>query len=204
MQIVAGNAAAGDLETVNSTDRVVAEFELADHNPQWYEATVWMDKGYQPRIAFPNGPLGVKGFRKGLVCDYPDRFKGYIDNWVPPYNNMHPTYDQERSQKLIAAFRKEQNALKRAGKPYMIYGTSQSINMRDAWAQFYAEYDGPRVRVYEIEIEGPINRGWPPAPYRRLFGTVRPTDKNAKAADQPLCSASVSSPCERIGLSIVA
>lgn len=180
MQIVAGNATAGDLETTNASDKVVAEFELADHDPQWYEATVWMDKGFQPRVAFPNGPLGVKRFRQGLVREYPEHFKGYIDNWVPPYNNMHPMYDREGSKELIASFRRKQKALKDAGKPHMIFGTSQSINMRDAWSQFYAEYDGPRVRVYEIQIEGPIFDSWPPPHHRRLFGTVRPSDNNAK------------------------
>lgn len=179
MQIVAGNAAAGDLETRNSLDKVVAEFELADHDPQWYEATVWLDKGFQPRIAFPNGPLGVKRHRQKLVREYPEQFKGYIDNWVPPFNNMHPGYETERSKELIAAFRRKQRALKAAGKPYQIYGTSNSINMRDAWGQFYAEYDGPRVRVYEIQIEGPVFDNWPPPHHRRLFGTVRPSDKNA-------------------------
>ncbi|QDT11769.1 DUF1592 domain-containing protein [Planctomycetes bacterium K23_9] len=184
MQVVAGNAAVGNLETTNASDKVIAEFELADHDPngapQWYEATVWLDQGFQPRIAYPNGPLGVKRFRQRLVREFPDRFKGYIDNWVPPYNNMHPTYDREGSKELIAAYRKKQKALKDAGKSYQIYGTSQSINMRDAWSQFYAEYDGPRVRVHEIQIEGPIFDSWPPAHHRRLFGTVRPSDKNAE------------------------
>ncbi|MGB7324999.1 MAG: DUF1592 domain-containing protein [Rubripirellula sp.] len=180
MQIVAGSAAAGDLETTNSLDKVVAEFELADHEPQWYEATVWLDKGFQPRIAFPNGPLGVKRHRQKLVQEFPERFKGYIDNWVPPFNNMHPSYNKEGSEVLIAAFRKKQRALKAAGKPYQVFGTSNLINQRDAWGQFYAEYDGPRVRVYEIQVEGPISDDWPPPHHRRLFGTVRPSDKNAE------------------------
>ena len=184
MQIVAGNAAAGNLETTNSLDKVIAQFELADHDPergpQWYEATVWLDKGFQPRIAYPNGPLGVKRYRQGLVQKHPKQFKRYIDNWVPPFNNMHPSYDKEESKELIAAFRKKQKARKDAGKSYQVFGTSNSINVRDAWAQFYAEYDGPRIRVYEIQIEGPIFKSWPPTPHRQLFGTVRPSDKNAQ------------------------
>ncbi len=180
MQVIAGNAAAGDLETTNALDKVLAEFELADHDPQWYEATVWLDKGFQPRIAYPNGPLGVKRFRGKLVREYPQEFKGYIDNWVPPYNIMHPAFEKAESERLIAAFREEQKALKDAGKPYAVFGTSNSINMRDAWGQFYAEYDGPRVRVYEVQIEGPIFDSWPPPHHRRLFGTVRPSDKNAQ------------------------
>ena len=141
---------------------------------------MWLDKGFQPRIAFPNGPLGVKRHRIKLVQENPQRFKGYIDNWVPPFNKMHPAYKQEGSKRLIAAFRKKQKALKDAGKPYQAFGVSNSINLRDAWGQFYAEYDGPRVRVYEIQIEGPIFDSWPPPPHRQLFGTVRPNDKNAE------------------------
>lgn len=180
MQIVAGNASAGNLETRNSLDKVLAEFELADDAPQWYEATVWLDQGFQPRIAYPNGPLGVKRLRQKLVQENPKRFQDYINNWVPPFNNMHPAYDQEGSEELIAAFRKKQRALEKAGKPSQQFGTSRLINMRGAWSQFYADYDGPRVRVHEIQIEGPIFESWPPPQHRRLFGTVRPSDENAE------------------------
>ncbi|MFK8115593.1 MAG: DUF1592 domain-containing protein [Rubripirellula sp.] len=180
MQVVAGNAKFGDLETNNPSDRVLANFELADNDPQWYEATVWMDEGFQPRIAFPNGPLGVKRFRKTLVRAFPEKFSGYIDGYVPRYQNMHPDYDPKESRELIERFRQEQKQLKDAGKKYAIFGTSQSINLRDAWSQFYSEYDGPRVRVHEIQITGPVADTWPPASWRRLFGTETPSDENAR------------------------
>ena len=42
-------------------------------------------------------------------------------------------------------------------------------------------YDGPGMRFYRIEIEGPLYKTWPPESHRRLFGnTEKPEDVDIK------------------------
>jgi hypothetical protein len=172
MEVHAAAARGGNLDTNNPSDRLLAEIELPDNTPEWFEVTAWMDKGYQPRIAFPNGPLSTKALRSRLVRDYPQQFKGYIDGHVPIFSSMHPEFDRQQSKRLAAEYLEEQRRRKAAGESYAQFGISHSLNTRAAWSQFFSEYHGPRIRVYEIEIEGPFYDQWPPESHRRLFGEV--------------------------------
>ncbi len=180
MEIVAGTHRGGDLSTNNPTDVLLAEFELPDNSPQWFEVTAWLDQGYQPRIAFPNGPISTKALRSRLVRDYPERFSGYIAGHVPKFNTMHPEFDPAERDRLAAEFLEEQRSLKVAGKPYAQFGLSHPINTRQAWSQFFSEYEGPRIRVYQIHIEGPFYDTWPPESHRRLFGDSEVTEDDVR------------------------
>ena len=170
MEVVAGAARYGELDTNNTSDRLLAEFELVGDQSEWYEFTAWLDAGFQPRIAFPNGPLSVKAVRSRLVQNYPERFRGYIDGHVPLYNKMHPEFDPANKDRLIDEFFAQQRQLAAAGKRVAQFGISHSINTRTAWSRFFSEYEGPRIRVYQIEIEGPFYAEWPPASHRLLLG----------------------------------
>jgi hypothetical protein len=59
-------------------------------------------------------------------------------------------------------------------------GTANRFNSREGWASFYREYQGQRVRVYAIEIEGPLFDRWPTASYEALFGAYEPTMASAE------------------------
>lgn len=180
MQVIAGAAKFGELDTNNASDRLLREYELPDNEPEWFEFTTWMDKGYQPRIAYPNGPISVKYIRQKLVQTYPDDFKKYWGGYVPIFNSMHPKYDPKQRARLEKEYLAKIKRLKAQGKKVPSFGISSTINSSSAWAQFFSEYDGPRVRVYEIQLEGPFYDNWPPKPQRKLFGTVRPSDKNSQ------------------------
>ena len=177
--VVATLAGNSDLTALHASDVRLAEFELEDDEQRWYEFTAWLDKGYQPRVFFPNGPLSVKAHRSSLVRDYPEKFNGYITRHVPKFNIMHPEYDEKTKDKLIAEFfaRQKKRRDRDGGHEYSI---THSINVSSAWARFYAEYEGPRIRVHEIQVEGPFYDQWPPTSHQRLLGKGDLDDDQAR------------------------
>ena len=154
--VIASSSRYGNLEFLTPSDRQVAELEIADE-PAWYEARIWLDKGYQPRLTFPNGPIRVKPLKKPLVMNYPDTFLGFIRENVITEGPIN-------DQTIAAAY--SPGAVNRRGR---------------GWSAFFREYQGPRIRVYEIEIEGPHYEDWPPAPHVALFGDFEPRLDNARA-----------------------
>ena len=171
--VIAGSSRYGELEFRTSSDRQIAEFDLADE-PQWYESRVWLDQGYQPRLTFPNGPIGVKPLRKTLVTNYSDTFLSFIRGYVVPEGPINKeTIDESFSRRVS-----KQGASK---TQLTTAGTSRIFNRRDGWSTFFSEYQGPRVRVYEIEIEGPHYETWPPPPHVALFGDSEPQLDNTEA-----------------------
>ena len=132
--VIASSSSYGNLEFRTPSDRQVAEFEIADE-PAWYETRIWLDKGYQPRLTFPNGPIRVKPLKKPLVMNYPETFLGFIREYVITEGPIN-------DQTIAHAY--SPGAVNRRGR---------------GWAAFFGEYQGPRIRVYEIEIEGPASRG---------------------------------------------
>ncbi len=172
MAVVAGAARYGELGLRTSSDRQVAEFELSAE-PRWYESRIWLDRGYQPRLTFPNGPNGVKPLRKTLVTRYSDTFLSFIRGYVVPEGPINRQTLDESFTRRVSKEGASKTELTTAG-------TSRIFNRRDGWATFFREYQGPRVRVYEIEIEGPHFEQWPPAPHAALFGDREPTLDNAR------------------------
>ncbi len=176
--IVAGSAAYGPLELRTGSDRALGEFELTDDEPRWYETTVWLDAGYQPRLTFPNGPRSVRSIRRRLVEATPQAFPEFSKmveadaagekawNEAKAAAEREPTKRPPESEneksKFQKAFRRTQNT-------------------SPGWATFYREYKGPRVRVYEIELEGPHYDAWPTKSHRALYGDYAPTYENAGA-----------------------
>jgi hypothetical protein len=172
--IVAGAAAYGPLENRTGSDRALDEFELADDKPQWYEATVWLDKGFQPRLTFPNGPRSVRSIRRRLVAAEPHAF--------PEFSKLveADTVNEKAWNEAKAAGREpstppgQEGAKAKAQKAFR-----RTQNTSQGWATFYREYQGPRVRVYEIELEGPFYEQWPTKSHRALYGDDAPTYENA-------------------------
>ena len=170
--VIAGSSRYGELEFRTSSDRKIAEFDLSDE-PQWYEARIWLDQGYQPRLTFPNGPNGVKPLRKVLVTNYADTFGSFIRGYVVPEGPINKQTIGESFTRKVSTEGASKTQLTTAG-------TSRIFNRRDGWSTFFSEYQGPRVRVYEIELEGPHFEQWPPPPHVALFGDSEPELENAQ------------------------
>lgn len=178
--VVAGSRQYGNLESRTTSDRKLAEFELPDDAPKWFETRIWLDAGYQPRLTFPNGPSRVKSLRQPLVRNFPEQFTDFIENHLQPGDNeLPPGYDTSRLKRR-AKPPAETGKMKAGGKIDSAAGYDDK-NSQDAWAAFFRGYQGPRVRVFEIEIEGPINEQWPTKSYASLFGGHTATLANADA-----------------------
>lgn len=174
--LFASSRAFGELSKRTASDRQLAEFDLPDDAPQWFETTAWLDKGFQPRLTFPNGPTTTKGIRSKLVQTYPDTFQKFIDGYVGLRDTLHP-----RHKEWLAEQKKLRQQPKKKGVPAILDTKDffNKFNTTAAWSQFFSDYKGPRVRVFEIELEGPIHEQWPPQSHRALFGDHDPTLKNA-------------------------
>ncbi len=178
VDVIAGSREYGELEFRTSSDRKVAGFIIADEAPEWYESRIWLDKGFQPRLTFPNGPNRVKPIRKTLVHNYPEHFQEFIHNWTIPGDGLYPYPIEEAEARRIEA--EAQKIATVVGRVLDTQGTSNKFNRRDGWAAFYRGYEGPRIRVFEIELEGPYYEDWPTPSYRALFGDKEPTMENAR------------------------
>lgn len=176
--LFASSRAFGELSKRTTSDRQLATFDLPDDAPQWFETTAWLDKGYQPRLTFPNGPTTTKGIRSALVHKYPDTFRKFIDGYVGLRDNLHP-----RHEEWLAEQKRLRQQPKKKEIPAILDTKDfyNKFNTTAAWSQFFSDYKGPRVRVFEIEIEGPINEQWPPQSRQALFGGHEPTLENAPA-----------------------
>jgi hypothetical protein len=77
LAIVPGNKEAGELGVPQRIEPTLASFTLPDDQPDWYEATVWLDKGFTPRFTFPNGTINLRSA------------------FSPLFNSIAPTLDEE-------------------------------------------------------------------------------------------------------------
>ncbi|MCO8122144.1 DUF1592 domain-containing protein [Stieleria sp. TO1_6] len=179
--VVATSASAKDFDTNDASDQSLDVFTLPDDEPQWFETVAWIDKGYSIRFTFPNGPLKIKNMRHSLMHKHRDLFPGFIRDRVHVFHTMHPDYDKVEGAKLAKEFLAEQERLKLAGKPYDVFGVDHSIHTRAAWSQFYSEYQGPRIRVHEIELIGPVSRMSPEEKaVAQFFPDKKPFAEDAK------------------------
>ena len=116
---------------------LVKVFDLADNNPQYYEATTWMPAGAIPFVHWINGIGSTKGPLQKIIQRY-----------YPEAKRKTP-YEVDR--------------LKQAGLPVPKDALVQKIWISDL-------YKGPRVRVHEIRLEGPLFKQWPPESHRLIVG----------------------------------
>jgi hypothetical protein len=176
VDVIAGAREYGELEFRTSSDRKVAGFIIADEQPEWYEAQVWLDKGYQPRLTFPNGPNRVKPIRKTLVHNYPEHFQDFIHNWTIPGDGLYPYPIEEAEARRIEA--EHLKIATEVGRILSTDGTGNLFNRSEGWAAFYKGYQGPRIRVFEIGLEGPFYESWPTPSHKALFGDAELTQEN--------------------------
>ncbi|MFP6700334.1 MAG: DUF1592 domain-containing protein, partial [Planctomycetaceae bacterium] len=131
----------GSVTSAGNVSRSVSlsAYELGSAEPQWFEWTGYLEKGYEPEVRFRNGPSATKRLTRLLVnnADKHTEFK--------PFAKLPPGL--KRSHGVLKAYR------------------------------------GPKLRIWEIQVEGPHQQSWPPPGHRVLYGDLKPADLNPETID---------------------
>ncbi len=122
----------GSTEQSGSVSKHVSltRIELTNEEPEWFQWTGYLEKGFQPEIRFRNGPLSAKRLVRLLSSKEVDRPE------LQPFLKMKS--GMEKAHGVLKAYR------------------------------------GPRLRVWEIQVEGPHVESWPPTGHRVLYGDLHP------------------------------
>jgi len=175
--IVAGNPEYGDLKAANGSDRPLDEIDLPDAEPQWFERKIWLDRGYQPRFCFPNGPNRTKPLRGYTVTTKPEMFPDFIRKFVAAEDNeFRDLEDQYRIRKDNYKERGKKGKGKLNSNAFY-----SDKNSKEGWLTWTREYLGPRVRIYEVQLEGPFYDEWPGKGHQTLYRGKAPVLENAPA-----------------------
>jgi len=131
----------GSVTSAGNVSKMVSltTYELTSAEPQWFEWTGYLEKGYEPEVRFRNGTSATKRLTRLLVNDaekHPE-FK--------PFALLQPGY--ERSHGVLKAYR------------------------------------GPKLRIWEIQLEGPHQQSWPPPGHRVLYGDLKPSELSPESID---------------------
>ena len=114
----------------------LTSFELSGAEPEWFEWTGYLEKGYEVEVRFRNGTAAAKRLVR-LLLNKADEFPEF-----KPFAKMKVTGD---------------GGLNR-------------------WHGTLKAYRGPRLRVWEIQVEGPHLEEWPPRGHGTLYGELKPED----------------------------
>ncbi len=166
--VVAGHPGYGDLKAANGSDRPLLEFDLPDDKPQVFEAKVWLDEGYQPRFTFPNGPNRTKPLRSYTVAEFPARFTEFIKFLGPKDGEF-----RNLPEKYIALANQSKHPVTGRGTEGRKFDSTKfytNKNSTQGWLAWTRAYEGPRVRVFEVSLEGPFYDEWPTASHHELYG----------------------------------
>jgi hypothetical protein len=132
------------LEKTTTRGRNLVEvFALKDGEPDSFETSVWMPKGAVPFFNWINGSGAAKGPLSRVVREY------------------HPEADR-LSMTEVDAMRERGEAI-----------TDEEVEKHNnSLVTVASVYRGPRMRLFDIEIEGPLVDAWPPASHTSLVGTT--------------------------------
>ncbi len=132
----------GSVESTGSVSKLTSltTVELTNDQPQWFEWTGYLEKGYEPELRFRNGPLAAKRMVRVLTSTAGDHEE------FKPFANMKS--GMEKAHGVLKAYR------------------------------------GPKLRVWEIQVEGPHVASWPPAGHRALYGDLQLEDLNRQTIKQ--------------------
>ena len=124
-----------------SQRRLLKVWDLPDGDPKCFTQRIWLGKGAIPFVSWTNGVSSKANIRRVAEKHHPEVIRA--------------TKTQLDSAKLGNAKNK---AL-----------VAKLLKNKDN--QLLSEvYHGPRIRVWQMKIEGPTFDQWPPASHRRLFG----------------------------------
>jgi hypothetical protein len=112
----------------------LTSFELTGAEPEWFEWTGYLEKGYEVEVRFRNGTAAAKRLVR-LLLNKADEFPEF-----------------KRFAKM-----------KDGGKGGL-----------ERWHGTLKAYRGPRLRVWEVQVEGPLVEEWPPRGHVTLYGELKP------------------------------
>ena len=125
---------------------IIEVIELGDNEVGSFTVEAWMPKGGVPFINWINGPGASKRHVRMM-----------IENYHPESTIWTPVRVDEMRERGIEVTDKE----------------VEKHNASVVPASYV--YRGPRIRLYEMMIEGPLDEEWPPANHRKLVGdTLQP------------------------------
>ena len=130
MEIAAVIRGGGNEETGNlKTERSIAVVELTSDKPQWFEWTVYLDRGEEPEVRFRNGTGKAKNLARRL--------------------STH-------------------------AKDYPEFKTKGKLGKAEVAAAMLKAYRGPKLRIWEMQAQGPQLDQWPPSGHTLLYGKLTP------------------------------
>ncbi len=90
LALVSGSQQFGTLHLRQSIEKTLAVMDLPDNTPAWQETTIWLDKGFQPRLTYQNGPYFFKALPSQLHKKFPKQFpiKLVFSNWWEVCQNI--------------------------------------------------------------------------------------------------------------------
>ena len=121
--------------------RLAEVWDLADGQPNVFTARVWLRKGAVPFVSWANG-ISSKGNIRRVAEKY------------------HPEVIRATTTQLDAA---------QLGDPEA-QTLVEKLKRNDNNPLLSERYHGPRVRIWNMDISGPIHEQWPPASHQLLFG----------------------------------
>ena len=131
----------------NVTNAVsLTTFELEEAEPEWFEWTGYLEKGYEPEVRFRNGTAAAKRLTR-LLLNKADQFPEF-----QPFAQMKSSGE----------------------KGY------------ERWHGTLRAYQGPVLRVWEIQVDGPHINEWPPIGHDALYGKLTPQDLSAEVIQNRL------------------
>jgi mono/diheme cytochrome c family protein len=128
-------------KTAADQRRLAKVWDLPDGNPEWFTERVWLYKGAIPFLSWANG-VSSKGNIRRVALKY------------------HPEVIRATNTELDAAKLGDiaaQDLVERLANN----GHSPLLS---------EVYHGPRIRIWAMDISGPIHEQWPPASHQLLFG----------------------------------
>lgn len=135
-------------KTAADQRRLLKVWDLPDGQPEVFEQRVWLGRGAIPFVSWTNGVSS----------------KGNIRKVAEKY---HPEVIRATKTQLDSA---------RLGNAREKARVAELLRNRDN--KLLSEvYHGPRIRVWEMDIEGPIFDQWPPASHRLIFGENTDAEK---------------------------
>ncbi len=121
-------------------------FELEEEQPEWFEWTGYLEKGYEPEVRFRNGTAAAKRLVR-LLLNKADQFPEF-----QPFAQMKSSGE----------------------KGY------------ERWHGTLKAYQGPVLRVWEIQVDGPHIEEWPPVGHDTLYGNLSPESLSWEAIEDRL------------------
>ncbi len=145
-------------------------FSLKDNQAETYELTTWMPAGAVPAINWVNGSGAAKGPVGRIIRTY-----------HPDADPIRPTEADELRQQGKGMTDEEVAAFNAKQKP------------------IGSVYRGPRLRIYELSIEGPLENQWPPESHRSLVGdTLDASEVDIPAALTAFATRAFRRPVEQV------